>query len=72
MAKGLPRTLANAAKGPGKRAFKLPQYTVATVPLAAGNTGNLIYVSNGAAGSPAIAFSNGTNWLRADTFAAIS
>lgn len=50
----------------------LPSYTVAGVPAAAGNTGKLIYVSNGAAGSPVVAFSNGTSWLRVDTLAAIA
>jgi hypothetical protein len=32
----------------------------------------MIYVSNGAAGSPVMAFSNGSNWLRVDTLAAIA
>ena len=35
-------------------------------------TGAAIYVSDGAAGSPVLAFSNGTNWLRCDTLAAIA
>ncbi|GHC02178.1 hypothetical protein [Cerasicoccus arenae] len=47
-------------------------YTVAGVPTAADYTGVMIYVSNGAAGSPVMAFSNGTNWLRCDTRAAIA
>ena len=46
-------------------------YTVATVPSAT-TAGQMIYVSNGAAGNPVMAFSNGTNWLRVDTLAAIS
>ena len=46
--------------------------TVATVPAAADNTGGMIYVSNGANGSPIIAFSNGSAWLRVDTAGAIS
>lgn len=50
----------------------LPTYTVAGVPAAASNARALIYVSNGAAGSPVVAFSDGTNWLRCDTLAAIS
>jgi hypothetical protein len=50
----------------------LAVFTVATVPAAASFTGGLIYVSNGAAGSPVVAFSNGTNWLRVDTLAAIA
>lgn len=47
-------------------------YTVATAPPAADHTGGLIYVSDGALGSPVIAFSDGTNWLRSDTRAAIA
>jgi hypothetical protein len=50
----------------------LPTYTVSGVPSASANARRLIYVSNGAAGSPVVAFSNGTNWLRCDTLAAIS
>ena len=47
-------------------------FTVANTPAATTYTGGIIYVSNGAAGSPVVAFSNGTNWLRVDTLAAIS
>lgn len=47
-------------------------FTVATVPGADLSTGGMIYVSNGANGSPIIAFSNGTAWLRVDTAGAIS
>lgn len=46
-------------------------YTVATVP-AATTAGQMIYVSNGAQGNPIMAFSDGTNWLRVDTRAAIA
>jgi len=46
--------------------------TVATVPSAAANTGAIIYVSDGAAGSPVLAFSDGTNWKRCDTLATIA
>jgi len=46
-------------------------YTVATVPSAA-TAGQMIYVSNGAQGDPIMAFSDGTNWLRVDTKAAIA
>jgi hypothetical protein len=53
-------------------AVTLPTYTVAGVPSASANARKLIYVSNGAAGSPVVAFSNGTSWLRCDTLAAIS
>lgn len=45
-------------------------FTVATAPTA--TTGSVAYFSNGAAGSPVLAFYNGTNWLRVDTLAAIS
>lgn len=61
----------------GKTSFSGPvvvseTFTVATVPSAADNTAGMIYVSNGAAGAPIIAFSNGSNWLRVDTRTAIS
>ena len=46
-------------------------FTVATAP-ATPKTGSVAYFSNGAAGSPVLAFYNGTNWLRVDTLAAIS
>lgn len=46
------------------KALRLSEYTVATVPSAAEYKGRLIYVSNGAAGSPCLAYSNGTSWLR--------
>jgi len=72
MAKGLPRTLANAAKSATGNLTKLRTYTVATVPAAAANARCLIYVSNGAAGSPVVAYSNGTAWIRMDTNAAIA
>lgn len=42
-------------------------FTVATVPAASGSTRGIIYVSNGANGSPILAFSDGTDWLRVDT-----
>ena len=45
-------------------------YTFATVPSAV--VGGVIYVSNGAAGDPILAFSDGTNWLRSDTGAAVA
>ena len=48
----------------------LPTYTVSTLPAV--ETGTLIYVSNGAAGSPVVAFGDGSNWLRVDTRAAVS
>ena len=43
------------------------EFTVATAPPVADSpNGSLIYVSNGAAGSPTYAFNNGTNWIRLD------
>lgn len=49
-------------------AVRVPTYTVAGAPSAAtAGAGTLIYVSNGAAGSPILAFSDGTNWKRSDT-----
>lgn len=53
-------------------AVQVPEYTVANAPSASGETGTIIYVSNGAAGSPIIAFSDGTNWKRSDTGATIA
>ena len=46
-------------------------YTVATAPTSA-SAGSVAYFSNGAAGSPVLAFYNGTNWLRVDILVAIS
>ena len=43
---------------------ELPVFTVATAPAAASCLGQVIYVSDGDTGSPCIAVSNGTNWLR--------
>ena len=60
-----------AYKDPQLQSIAFSSYTVATVPPAS-PAGQLIYVSNGAAGSPILAFSNGTNWLRCDTGAAIA
>ena len=49
-------------------AIQVPTYTVAGAPSAAtAGAGTLIYVSNGAAGSAILAFSDGTNWKRSDT-----
>lgn len=51
----------------------VPTYTVASAPSAAtAGAGSLIYVSNGAAGSPILAFSDGTDWKRSDTGATIA
>ena len=49
----------------------LPTYTVATAPADA-TAGSIAYISDGAAGDPIIAYSDGTDWLRSDTGAAIT
>jgi hypothetical protein len=62
-----------AVTGDVTGAIKLPTFTVATAPSAAtAGAGTLIFVSNGAAGSPVVAFSDGTDFLRVDTRAAIA
>lgn len=48
--------------------IQVPTYTVATAPSAStAGAGTVIYVSDGAAGSAILAFSDGTNWKRSDT-----
>ena len=48
--------------------IKVPTYTVASAPSASSaGAGTVIYVSNGAAGSAILAFSDGSNWKRSDT-----
>jgi hypothetical protein len=50
-----------------------PTTDVAAAPDAADYAaGTIVYVSDGAAGSPILAFSDGTDWLRSDTGTAIS
>jgi hypothetical protein len=51
--------------------YEAKAYTVATTPSAA-IAGQTIYVTDGAAGSPIVAFSDGTNWKRTDTAATIA
>lgn len=58
-----PVTSTNGFVGSITGAAKLPTYTVATAPAATSLTGTIIYVSNGRAGLPTIAVSNGTNWI---------
>jgi hypothetical protein len=48
-------------------AVKLITYTVGTLPAAAGSAGAIVYVTDGAAGQPILAFSDGTNWMRCET-----
>ena len=62
----------NGFEGSFVGAVQVPTYTVANAPSAASLAGTIIYTSNGAAGSPVLAFSNGTNWLRVDTLATIT
>ena len=50
----------------------LDSYTVANAPAAASYPRRIIYVSNGNAGVPCIAVSNGTSWLRIALGTAIS
>jgi hypothetical protein len=47
-----------------------PTFTVADLPTV--KAGGVIYVSDGAAGNPILAYSDGSNWLRSDTRAAVS
>lgn len=54
-------------------AAKVPTYTVATAPSAStAGAGTIIYTTDGAAGSPILAFSDGTDWKRSDTGATIA
>jgi hypothetical protein len=54
------------------KSHKLSSYTVATVPNAAAHTNRLIIVTNGNAGAPCLAYSNGTSWLRIVPGAAVA
>jgi len=57
-----PVTSTNGFVGDVTGAIKVPTYTVASAPSAStAGAGTLIYVSNGAAGSAILAFSDGTN-----------
>ena len=53
-------------------AVTLKSFDVAGVPSAAANAGRLTHVSDGATGSPCLAYSNGTNWLRVLLGAAVA
>lgn len=55
------------------RAVFLGSYNVAGIPSPASNyTGSMLYCTNGDAGSPCLAVSNGTNWLRIALGTAVS
>lgn len=58
-----PIASANGFEGSLTGAVKLPNYTVASAPSAAGLAGVIIYVSNGLAGAPCVAVSNDTDWI---------
>lgn len=58
-----PVTSTNGFVGNLTGAVQLPAYTVASAPAATDLTGTVIYVSNGLAGAPCLAVSNGTNWI---------
>jgi hypothetical protein len=52
---------------------QLPSYTYATVPSAVtSGEGTMIYVTDGLAGAPTMAISDGTNWKTASSNANIS
>ena len=61
-----------AATDATNRIYAAPEYTVSGLPSAGSHSGGVVYVSNGAAGTPVLAFSDGTAWLRCDTLAAVS
>jgi hypothetical protein len=47
-------------------AVTLPTFTVDTAPSADGLTGTIVFVSDGLAGDPTIAVSDGDDWIAAD------
>ena len=51
--------------------LSLGSYSYSGLPGATGIAGATVYCTNGASGSPCIAFSDGTDWLRCDTLAAV-
>lgn len=53
-------------------AVTLDAFAVADLPDAADYEGKLVSVSNGAAGQPCLAYSNGTDWLRVVFGAAVN
>lgn len=56
------------ASGP----FGLADYSVEELPSASANPQSIVYCSNGNAGSPCLAVSNGVSWLRVALGAAVS
>lgn len=53
-------------------AVTLPTYAVAGLPAADESDGMVVHCSDGAGGSPCLAYSNGTNWLRIAFGAAVA
>lgn len=49
-----------------------PAYDLASLPDASSSTGRVIYCSDGGAGNPCLAFSDGENWLRSDNLNPVS
>jgi len=67
------RIAAAAAADKHDDGAELPTYTVAQLPAAsAANDGQLVRCSNGAAGQPCLALSDGANWLRVTLGAAVA
>lgn len=58
-----PVASANGFEGNVTGSIQVPTYTVATAPSAAGLAGAVIYVSDGLAGDPCLAVSDGTIWV---------
>lgn len=58
-----PVVSANGFEGNVVGSIQVPTYTVATAPSAAGLAGAVIYVSDGLAGDPCLAVSDGTDWI---------
>ena len=53
-------------------AITLPSYAVAELPTASENEGMLVHCSDGATGSPCLAYSDGTDWLQITLGSAVS
>ena len=63
----------NGFTGDVTGAVQVPTFTVATATSASdAGAGTIIYVTDGAAGSAILAFSDGTDWKRSDTGATIA
>jgi len=56
----------------GDKLLRLGSFAVAGLPTASNYTGHIVYVTNGDAGSPCLAVSNGTSWLRVALGSAVS